>query len=768
MNYQRPIGYRDRVARPNGDRGWRGVNMRLDPAQLEEGWASEAVNVRFRNGIAETRLGSMVMPWLNKITAGNVQPWSAVYGAGVFRDPTTAQEYVLIAAEGNVYACQQNNAPILLTLPAGVTVVTECRFQQAFDVVLLLRGFNDDPLVMSSIVTGFEEIDPSPGGTGTLEIPPSLRSVAAANRVFVADDDDSILASDILDYTHYSLTNNYRINQGSDDRIVNLSMFGSGTIIALKGKSVYRVDNVYGDLTASTLSTVTGRYGCAAAESVVDCGNDLLWLSHEGVASLTLTTQNEIQSAQGALAGKYRMFSEDIGPLIDRVNWRYASGAVGAVWNDCYYLALPVDQAEMMEENLVSNNATTNSGGTYTVSVVSGATYEFITPSGDWTLTSGATSTTKSISFTTATTTAVISGTGDTALPAELVLRRVYRGVNNVIAVYDFQNAAWTGYDQADGLAVKRFIKARYNNRERLFAVMQDGWVRLMEEDYADRLSRPYVDILFDTTSGAANVPNGTTFVVNSGTTITASTATDTNSGTTWGVDSDNEVAWQNLWGSNAARGYSLDSTTPWSAPNTTTSFVEYSSETAAYFGVRFRASNGVLPTVTTTGTWYLRREVVEQDIPVTLVTRGYSATDGTLSKFTGAAVDVQTWAPTVTLELLADGVNETETLVDAVTRDRSKYTRTGVPDYDQTNADDTFYNPYREDYSIQPTGSSFEFAPGANVYGHLHQESRLQESANSLGRSARLRVTNSTGRIRVMQAQVGMVEQPAPAGFTT
>lgn len=67
MNYQRPIGYRDRVARPNGDRGWRGVNMRLDPAQLEEGWASEAVNVRFRNGIAETRLGSMVMPWLNKI-----------------------------------------------------------------------------------------------------------------------------------------------------------------------------------------------------------------------------------------------------------------------------------------------------------------------------------------------------------------------------------------------------------------------------------------------------------------------------------------------------------------------------------------------------------------------------------------------------------------------------------------------------------------------------------------------------------------------------
>ncbi len=345
MNQQRPIGMRDRPERQNGDRGFRGVNMRMDPSQLEEGWVSEAINARFRNGIAETRLGSMVTPWLNKISGGNVQPWSAVYGAGVFRDPNDAREYVLLAAEGQVYACQPNNPPFLLTLPAGVSITTSCRFQQAFDVVLLLRGFDDAPLVMTGIVTGFQAVEPAPTGTGLEPIPNALRSVYAANRVFIADNNDGILASDILDYTHYSLTNNYRINQGSDDRIVNLEMFGSGTIVALKGRSVYRVDNVYGDLAAASLSRVTSRYGCVAAESVVDCGNDILWLSQEGVASLTLTERNEIQAAQGALSGKYRMFSEDIQPLIERINWRYASAAVGAVWNDRYYLALPVDQA---------------------------------------------------------------------------------------------------------------------------------------------------------------------------------------------------------------------------------------------------------------------------------------------------------------------------------------------------------------------------------------------------------------------------------------
>lgn len=754
MNQRRPYGRRDELELPQGDRGWLGVNMRLDPSQLPPGYASEAINVRFRNGIAETRLGSMVLPWLNKIVSGNVQPWSAVYGAGVFRDPTNATEYVLLAAEGSIYACLPNNPPFALTLPAGVTVTTTCRFQQAFDVVLLLRGFDDAPLVMTSIVTGFQAIEPSPTGTGTLEIPNVLRSVYAANRVFLATEEDTVVASDILDYTHYTLTDNYRINQGSDDRIVALEMFGPGTIIGLKGRSVYRVDNVYGDLSAASLSRVTSRYGCVAAESVVDCGNDLLWLSQEGVASLTLTQQNEVQAGQGALSGNARMFSEPIQPLIERINWRYASGACGALWNDRYYLALPVDQAEVLGDEVLFYFPI----GAQTYPVVSGATYRFVLGEAS-SLTNGTDTYTVDTEFVAQGSTVTLNG----FYTSTSSVKRLWKGVNNVIAVYDFQNQAWSGYDEMAGAAWKQFIKVRVGERERLAAVTHDGYLRIMEEDYTDRRSVVYTDFEL---SAAPEV--GDTLQVNGGTLITVVESV-VNTSTTWGrVFGAVVLAAQALYrDSTLTAGFGAPVTFPWTHPNTNATPLFDGAGSAS--GMRFSATNGAIPAVDFSGTGATITEVVDQEIPVTFVTRGYSSEDGTLSKFSGATFDVQTWNPSLTFELLTDGVNEVESLVEsAVTRDRTKYTRSDVEDYDPTNAAGGFYNPYREDYSIQPTSSSYAFTPGADVYGHLHQESREQYGANATGRSARLRLETTQGRVRLMGARVDLTPIGAPAGSST
>jgi hypothetical protein len=49
-----------------------------------------------------------------------------------------------------------------------------------------------------------------------------------------------------------------------------------------------------------------------------------------------------------------------------------------------------------------------------------------------------------------------------------------------------------------------------------------------------------------------------------------------------------------------------------------------------------------------------------------------------------------------------------------------------------------------------------------------LFQESREQQSANSWGRSARLRLTNSQGRVRLMGVTVDRIILLAPAGSTT
>jgi hypothetical protein len=68
------------------------------------------------------------------------------------------------------------------------------------------------------------------------------------------------------------------------------------------------------------------------------------------VASLTLTSQNEIQV--GA-SGNVPMLSDAIEPLIRRINWRFAADAKGALWDNKYYLAVPFDDSEVNNAVLV-------------------------------------------------------------------------------------------------------------------------------------------------------------------------------------------------------------------------------------------------------------------------------------------------------------------------------------------------------------------------------------------------------------------------------
>ena len=50
----------------DGDSFFTGVNMRLDPGQLQPGQCAFAKNKRFVNGKAATRPGIKKMPWTNK------------------------------------------------------------------------------------------------------------------------------------------------------------------------------------------------------------------------------------------------------------------------------------------------------------------------------------------------------------------------------------------------------------------------------------------------------------------------------------------------------------------------------------------------------------------------------------------------------------------------------------------------------------------------------------------------------------------------------
>ncbi len=722
-----------------GDVGWRGVNMRLDPDQLPEGFASKGVNIRFRDGTPEVRRGSMVIPWLNKISAGSIQPWGTVFGRGSFRDPSTFHEYELVAADGNLYACLANNHPLLLPLPAGVTVTEKCTFLQAFNVVLCLRGFGADPLVMSNVTAGFEEIEPSPEGTGLLTIPRCLRGVFMANRVFLLREDDTLVASDVLDYTHFTALNDLRINQGDADKGVALAPFGKASLVVLKERSVYLVDNVTGDLNALTVSRVTGRFGCKAAETVVDCGSDLLWLTNEHkVAALLLTIQNEVQASQGALAGKFPSLSDPLSPLFDRLAGQFAATATACLWNDAYYIAFAIDTGRMVGQELIQSG-----NNEQTVATVAGQRYVFaVGREGDGII-NGTETITTSREFIAQGATVTLAVDYFYALNSITTasLKRVMLGQNNAMARYDFINQAWSGWDEAADIAFKQVFATTYVGRQRLFVVTHDGYVRLWEEGTADRLSRPYVDLTV-----AALPAAGNTLRVNGGTTVTADV---TQSATLWDC-TDLASARSNLW--REMGGYRIGAVSRWTCPNALPTLLPMGA--ASYLlgtGLRFVSTNGVLPTVVTTGDWAGIEEVVERDVQAEFISRGYSHPEAELSDYHFLILDLQTWNVLFIVNLLADGVNEDVAVAADVTKDRTRhYFPFDAAPYDISNVNEDFFTAGREDYSIQPTDADYEFTPSDNVSGELMQEAREPWEVTMAGRSCRVQLLSTRGRWRM------------------
>lgn len=327
----------------DSDNGFVGMDMRVSPHVLPAAYYAYAENVRTRNGYVETRRGTWLPPWANRIVEGKIAPMGAAHGGCVFKDPGTGYPWLIVAAGGKVYAGHHARAPFEVIIPSDLDLTGRVRFVQCFDGLLMFREGKKQPLVMRDLDSGFGYVDQVELETDEEDqpieqhLPPGEFAVKAANRIFVPHAGDLVFASGVNEFAKGPVTlQPFRVNQGSDDEITAIYKYGRTSLIVGKERSVYVVRNVYGDLSDIVLDEFSSEYGIAGPDCVVEVGSDLWFLAtRRGIVSIRQTEQNEIQ-------GNSEPISKPITPIINKIDWRRAKYSLAATHDSYVYFVVPV------------------------------------------------------------------------------------------------------------------------------------------------------------------------------------------------------------------------------------------------------------------------------------------------------------------------------------------------------------------------------------------------------------------------------------------
>jgi len=287
-----------------------------------------------------------------ELSGQRVFSFGIVYGVGAFSDPNSI-EYLIVAASDGIYVSREGMAAYKLN---GLIADGPVTFVQAFHKVIMFRGEDKAPYMMSDLNIGFEVITQSETDegldendiTGLEPIPNADNGIYFQNRMIVPHSRDLVSASDFLNPTRYQpVLSSFRINQGSADKLVALHKYDRTTVICFKEQSIYVVRNIYGNMEDLVLDQLTSAYGCIAPDSIVSVGKDVWFLSDQrGVCSLAITQS-------GAIQGSDQPVSDPIQPLINKIRWDQVTNAVSAYHNNRYYLSVCLDDSSNLNNNAV-------------------------------------------------------------------------------------------------------------------------------------------------------------------------------------------------------------------------------------------------------------------------------------------------------------------------------------------------------------------------------------------------------------------------------
>lgn len=133
-----------------------------DGRTLPPGVLNHGRNLRYPDGLPETRRGVLKPGWANRVAAGAefVAPHGEPYGVGVFRNPNGLYDWTILACSGGCFRTRPYNQTLSVPLPPGVKLLSNCRFVQAFNKLWCFRGRYLAPLRLTDLEAGFEDLLP--------------------------------------------------------------------------------------------------------------------------------------------------------------------------------------------------------------------------------------------------------------------------------------------------------------------------------------------------------------------------------------------------------------------------------------------------------------------------------------------------------------------------------------------------------------------------------------------------------------------------------
>jgi len=138
-----------------------------------------------------------------------------------------------------------------------------------------------------------------------------------------------------------------RMFPGTDDKVVGLFSFADEKLVAFNRNSIF----IFGDLTTlpGTKELVTQELGLVARNSVVQVGNQIIFLSDNGVYGVSFQDLYNLRGNDVPL-------SEPIQNIFDDINKDQWDRSVGVYFDNRYYLAVPLNNGELSNFQPSDNN----------------------------------------------------------------------------------------------------------------------------------------------------------------------------------------------------------------------------------------------------------------------------------------------------------------------------------------------------------------------------------------------------------------------------